>query len=78
MKATKTLMICTLCAATLALSACGDTRGERALSGAGVGAGIGALGGAVAGGSATTGALIGGAVGAGVGGLTDKDTVSLD
>jgi osmotically inducible lipoprotein OsmB len=63
---------------SLALSGCGNTRGERALSGAGVGAGVGALGGAVAGGSATTGALVGGAVGAGVGALTDKDDISLD
>jgi osmotically inducible lipoprotein OsmB len=31
------------------LSACGSTKGERALSGAGIGAGIGAVGGAIAG-----------------------------
>lgn len=62
----------------LSLSACGNTQGERALSGAGVGAGAGALGSAITGGSIAGGALVGGAVGAAVGGLTDKDTVSLD
>lgn len=60
------------------LSACGDTRGERALSGGGIGAGVGAVGGAVAGGNPWTGALIGGAVGAGVGAVTSKKQIDLD
>lgn len=64
-------------AALFALTACGESRGDRALSGAGIGAGVGALGSAVAGGSGTTGALVGGAVGAAAGGLTDKNDVNL-
>lgn len=61
-----------IAAAALALGACGDTRGERALSGGALGAGAGAVGGAVLGGSAVTGAVIGGALGAGAGALTDE------
>lgn len=60
------------------VAACGNTRGERALSGAGVGAGVGALTGAATGGSIGGGALLGGAAGAAIGGLTDKDDISLD
>ena len=59
------------------LTACGDTKTDRALSGAGLGAGVGALGSAVAGGSGVTGALVGGAVGAAAGGFTDKDDINL-
>lgn len=64
--------------ACLALGACGNSKGERALSGAGIGAGVGAVGGAVTGGSPVTGAVIGGAVGAATGALTDKDDINLD
>jgi len=60
----------------LALAACGQTMGDRALSGAGLGAGVGLLGGALAG-SPLTGALIGGAVGAGAGALTTPSQVDL-
>lgn len=59
------------------LSACGDSRSDRALSGAGIGAGAGALGGAVLGGSPVTGAVVGGAVGAAAGGLTDRNDINL-
>ncbi len=59
------------------LAACGQTTGDRALSGAGIGAGVGALGSAVAGGSGTTGALIGAGVGAAAGALTDERDVNL-
>ena len=45
-----------LSAMTLGLAACGDTWGQRAVTGGGIGAG--------------SGALIGGAVGAGVGAAT--------
>ncbi len=62
----------------LSLGACGNTQGERALSGAGVGAGVGAVAGGLAGGSATTGAAIGGAVGAGVGAMTNENQIDLD
>ena len=63
--------------ALVSLSACGNTTGDRALSGAGIGAGTGAAVGALTGGSVAGGALIGGAVGAAAGGLTDKDDVNL-
>lgn len=59
------------------LAACGSSKSDRALSGAGIGAGIGALGGAVTGGSMATGAIVGGAAGAATGVLTDKDDIDL-
>ena len=52
-----------LAAAGLALAACGDTPGERALTGGLLGAGGGAAIGSLSG-NAGAGALIGGAVGA--------------
>lgn len=70
--------ILVLSAACLLVAACGNTKGERALSGAGVGAGVGALGSAVVGGSVAGGALVGAGVGAATGALTRKDQVSLD
>jgi osmotically inducible lipoprotein OsmB len=54
----------------LALSACGDTWGERALSGGGIGAGAGLAVGAIAGWPLLAPALAGAAVGAGVGAAT--------
>jgi osmotically inducible lipoprotein OsmB len=60
----------------LALGACGDTWGERALSGGAIGAGAGGLTGLLFG-SPLTGALIGGAVGAGAGAVTSRDQVNL-
>lgn len=62
----------------LALAGCGYSKGERALSGAGIGAGVGAVGGAIVGGDPVTGAVVGGAVGAAAGALTDPDDVNLD
>ena len=59
------------------LTACGDTVGDRALSGGALGAGAGAVGGAVLGGNPVTGAIVGGAVGAAAGGLTKKKDVDL-
>jgi len=53
----------------LALAACGQTTGDRALSG-------GAIGGALMG-SPGTGALIGGALGAGTGALTSPSQIDL-
>ncbi len=64
-------------ASALMVSACGTSKSDRALSGAGIGAGVGAVGSAVTGGSPITGAIVGGAVGAGAGALTDKDDVDL-
>ena len=61
-----------------ALAACGTSKRDRALSGAGIGAGVGALGSAVTGGSPWTGAVVGGAAGAATGALTDKDDINFD
>ena len=74
----KTTNLAIISAATLALAACGNTTGERALSGGGIGAGAGAVGAAVTGGNPWAGAAIGGATGAVVGAVTDKDDINLD
>lgn len=63
---------------SMALTACGNTKGERALSGGGIGAGVGAVGGALTGGNVVTGAVVGGVVGAAAGALTDKEQIDLD
>lgn len=65
------------CLICLGLAACGSSKSDRALSGAGIGAGAGALGGAITGGSIATGAVVGGAIGAATGALTDKDDIDL-
>jgi len=52
------------------VSACGDTWGQRAVTGGALGAGTGAVIGAATGGNPLVGAVIGGAVGAGVGAAT--------
>lgn len=62
----------------LAVAACGNTRTERGLSGAGIGAGAGAVGSALTGGSIGGGALVGGLAGGAIGALTDKDDINLD
>jgi hypothetical protein len=59
-----------LAALLLGLTACGDTWGQRAVTGGGIGAGSGALIGAVTPLGVLPGALVGGAVGAGVGAAT--------
>ena len=64
--------------AVLMLAACGNTKGERALSGAGIGAGAGATGSAVTGGNPWAGAAVGGVAGGVVGAVTDKDDINLD
>lgn len=61
----------------LSLSACGTTRGDRAISGGAIGAGAGAAVGAVTGMGVGTGAVIGGAAGAATGVLTDPDDINL-
>lgn len=75
MKTSHTILA--MAGAALLLSACGESTGDRALSGAGLGAGAGAVAGAVTGGSATQGAVIGGALGAAGGALTDKNDVNF-
>jgi osmotically inducible lipoprotein OsmB len=54
----------------LSVSACGETWGQRAVTGGAIGAGSGALLGAVTPIGFLPGALVGGAVGAGVGAAT--------
>jgi hypothetical protein len=54
----------------LTLSACGDTWGERAVTGGGIGAGAGLAVGALAGWPLLAPTLAGAAVGAGVGAAT--------
>ena len=54
----------------LSLAGCGNTPGQRALSGGAIGAGGGALLGVATGGSPLTGALLGGAGGAIIGAVT--------
>ena len=71
----KSLMFTVLATGLLALSACGQTRGCRALTGAGVGAAGGAVVGALAG-APLTGALVGGAGGAAVGGLSSPRQIN--
>lgn len=66
-----------LAVAALLLSGCGETRGERAVTGAGVGAGAGALVGAVTGLGPGTGALVGATAGGIAGFLTEKAELNL-
>ena len=74
----KPIPIALLAAAlSLSLIACGETKGERAMSGGAIGAGAGAAVGAVTGGSVLGGAVIGGAAGAATGALTDEDDIDL-
>ena len=54
----------------LGITACGDTWGQRAVTGGGIGAGSGALLGVATGFNPLLGAVVGGAVGAGVGAAT--------
>jgi len=74
---TKTMTAVLGLTSLLALSACGESKTDRALSGGAIGAGAGAVGGALLGGSPVTGAVVGGAVGAAGGALTDKNDVNL-
>ena len=60
-----------------AVSACGTSKTDRALSGAGIGAGAGAVGSALMGGNVGTGAVVGGALGAATGALTNKNQVNM-
>ena len=60
----------------LGLAACGDTKGDRAMSGAALGGAAGLGVGALTG-SPLTGAALGAAGGAATGALTDKDQIDL-
>jgi len=59
------------------LAACGYSKTDRALSGAGLGAAAGAATGALVGGSPVTGAVIGGAAGGVAGAATNGNNVNL-
>jgi hypothetical protein len=63
--------------AVLGLAGCGNTKQDRALSGAGLGAAAGGAAGALSGGNVLGGALLGGAAGGAAGYLTDPDDVNL-
>jgi hypothetical protein len=63
--------------ALVSLSACGTSRLDRGLSGAGIGAGTGAAASAITGGNIGGGALLGGAVGGAAGALTDSEDFDL-
>jgi hypothetical protein len=62
--------------AVVSLSACGESRLDRGLSGGAMGAGAGAVGGALLGHPAA-GAALGGAAGAATGALTSPDDINL-
>jgi hypothetical protein len=66
-----------LAIAALTLAACGNTPGDRALSGAAIGAGAGLAVGAVTGATLLQGAVVGGALGAATGALTDDRQINL-
>jgi hypothetical protein len=63
-------------AAALALAGCGETTGDRGLSGAGIGAATGAVAGAIVG-APLVGAAIGAGAGATIGAVTSPSTVDL-
>lgn len=74
----KRIVAILIATSALGLAACGNTQGERAVSGGAIGAGAGAVGAAVLGGPVLGAAVVGGAAGAATGALTDKDDISLD
>ncbi|HET6159377.1 MAG TPA: YMGG-like glycine zipper-containing protein [Dongiaceae bacterium] len=76
MGAMKMMTVASVLVISVGLSACGTTKSDRALTGAGLGAGAGALGGALVG-HPVAGALVGGAAGAATGGLTDRDDINF-
>lgn len=67
------LKIASTLAILLSVAACGDTWGQRAVTGGAIGAGSGAVVGGATGMGVLPGALIGGAVGAGVGAATTPE-----
>jgi osmotically inducible lipoprotein OsmB len=60
----------TLAALLFGVAACGDTWGQRAVTGGAIGAGSGAVLGAATGFNPLLGAVVGGAAGAGIGAAT--------
>jgi osmotically inducible lipoprotein OsmB len=76
MRAMKIISVALVLAMGAGLSACGSSKGERAITGGALGAGAGAVGGALLG-SPAAGAVVGGAAGAATGALTDKDDINF-
>lgn len=73
---TRTILALAVLLSAGALTACGDTTGDRALSGGGIGAIVGGGAGLLVG-APVEGALLGGAVGAGTGALTSPNQIDL-
>jgi uncharacterized protein YqgC (DUF456 family) len=70
MHPTRLIVITTI---LLSATACGNTWGQRAVTGGAIGAGSGAVIGSVTGIGVLPGAIVGGAVGAGVGAATTPE-----
>lgn len=73
----KTVLTTVLALSTLALAGCGQSTGDRAVSGGLLGAGAGAAISGITGGSLATGAVVGGALGAAGGALAPGRNVNL-
>ena len=73
----KKLALAGLLSVTCLLAACGESKTDRAISGAAIGAGVGAAGAAVTGNNVLGGAAIGGAAGGVAGAATDSDQIDL-
>ena len=68
-----TIKLILMTSALLSVTACGNTWGERAVTGGAIGAGSGAAIGSVSGIGILPGAIVGGAVGAGLGAATTPE-----
>jgi hypothetical protein len=68
-----TIKLLVMTTVLLSATACGNTWGERAVTGGAIGAGSGAAIGSVTGIGILPGAIVGGAVGAGVGAATTPE-----
>jgi osmotically inducible lipoprotein OsmB len=73
----KLLASLALASSLLSLAGCGNSTGQRALTGGAIGAGAGAIIGSATGLGAGTGALIGGGVGAATGAATNRNQLNL-
>lgn len=73
----KNLVTSLILASCVALSACGNTRLDRAVSGAGIGAAGGAVVGAVAGGPILGAAAVGAVAGGAVGAIAEKHQINF-
>lgn len=69
-------LVAALSVSLVGLGACGNSTGDRLLSGAGIGAGVGAVGGLLVG-APLEGAAIGAVVGGATGAITTPNQVNL-